>query len=494
MRALSLSCALIASAAFAQTKAPPPDWKPSVAYELIDFALEATAREIERVGARPTINSRELFLAAAAMYDAWSLYDAKANASHATPAIPRAVAALRTDANRHKAMLSALRTVLLDLYPTQKDFIEGECNKRGFSAKGAAEQLGAKAGQRIIDARRRDGANQLGDERGSKDATAYGDYTFYVPVNGPDKVIDHDRWQPIPFTLDDGKVIRPGFLTPHWYRVQTFALKSADQFRPGPPPKYGSEQLKKEVDEVLKLNASLTPEQKATVEFMRDGPRSTGQSGHWLRFAQAVSRRDKHSLEKDVKLFFAVAASCFDAFIAAWDTKRAYDSVRPWTLVRLYYAGKKVRGWLGPGLGVGEVPAEKWAPYSPASFVTPPFPGYVSGHSTVSGAAAKTLALFTGSDRFEDEDARRAGSLTEKGASHALMMSVDGKKASGDEKACDVVLGLPTFSATAEMAGWSRVLGGYHIQSDNLAGLALGKQVADVAWAKSAALFDGKSE
>jgi membrane-associated phospholipid phosphatase len=270
-------------------------------------------------------------------------------------------------------------------------------------------------------------------------------------------------------------------------------LKSAEQFRPGPPPKYGSAQLKQEVDEVLALNANLTPEQKATVEFMRDGPRSTGQSGHWLRFAQAVSRRDTHGLERDVKLFFAVAAACFDAFIAAWDTKRAYDSSRPWTLVRLYYAGKKVRGWLGPGQGVGELPAEKWAPYSPASFVTPPFPGYVSGHSTVSGAAAKTLRLFTGSDRFEDEDARRAGSLTEKGASHAVMMAVDGERASADEKACDVTLALPTFTATAELAGWSRVLGGYHIQSDNLAGLTLGRQVADVAWARSAALFDGKN-
>jgi len=493
MRALALSCAVLSTAVSGQTRPPPPDWKPSVAYELIDFALEATARDIERVGARPTINSRELFLAAAALYDAWSLYDAKALPSHATPALGRAPPAQRTDGHRQRAMLAALRTVLLDLYPAQRDFIEAECTKRGFSAQGAAELLGAKAGQRIVDAHHHDGANQLGDERGAKEGAAYGDYTFYAPVNGPDTVRDPDRWQPIPFTLDDGEVARPGFLTPHWYRVRPYALKSAEQFRPGPPPKYGSAQLKQEVDEVLALNANLTPEQKATVEFMRDGPRSTGQSGHWLRFAQAVSRRDTHGLERDVKLFFAVAAACFDAFIAAWDTKRAYDSSRPWTLVRLYYAGKKVRGWLGPGQGVGGLPAEKWAPYSPASFVTPPFPGYVSGHSTVSGAAAKTLRLFTGSDRFEDEDARRAGSLTEKGASHAVMMAVDGERASADERACDVTLALPTFTATAELAGWSRVLGGYHIQSDNLAGLTLGRQVADVAWARSAALFDGKN-
>ena len=55
---------------------------------------------------------------------------------------------------------------------------------------------------------------------------------------------------------------------------------------------------------MLTLQRNLTNEQKAIVEFMRDGPRSTGQSGHWLRFAQDVSRRDHHDLDQDVKLFF----------------------------------------------------------------------------------------------------------------------------------------------------------------------------------------------
>jgi hypothetical protein len=489
-----LGIALFVSAhVAAQTKPPPATFKPSAAYALIDFALEAAAREIERVGARPTINSRELFIASSSLYDAWALYDDAALPSHGGPVV-RAPPRDRTDDNRARAMLAALRVVLLELYPSQTDWLEAQVRARGFNAKGAAERLGAAVGEGVMAARRHDGANQLGDERGSATPTPYTDYTFYSPVNGPQKVIDPDRWQPIPFTLDSGAVVRPGFLTPHWYRVQPFALGRADQFRPPPPPKVGSAQLRAEVDEVIKLNGNLTPEQKATVEFMRDGPRSTGQSGHWLRFAQAVARRDGSTLEHDVKLFFAVAAACFDAFIAAWDTKRAYDSSRPWTLVRVLYAGQTVRGWLGPGRGAGEVPAEQWAPYSPASFVTPPFPGYVSGHSTVSGAAAKTLELFTGSDRFEDEESRRAGALTEKGARHAAMQSLDGKLADAGEAACDVVLGLPTFSATAELAGYSRVLGGYHIQADNLEGLKLGRQVALVSWARTAALFAGNTK
>jgi hypothetical protein len=45
-----------------------------------------------------------------------------------------------------------------------------------------------------------------------------------------------------------------------------------------------------------------------------------------------------------------------------------------------------------------------------------------------------------------------------------------------------VTLKFPTFTETAEMAGISRVLGGYHIQSDNIAGLELGRDVAREAW------------
>src|SRR5262249_34626529 len=203
-----------------------------------------------------------------------------------------------------------------------------------------------------------------------------------------------------------GGKVTLGFLTPHWYRVKPFALSSSDRFRAPPPPKIGSEQLKREVDEVLAFNANLTPEQKAIVEFMRDGPRSTGQSGHWLRFAQDVSRRDKHNIDQDVKIFFAIGNVAMDAFIAAWDTKRYYDSSRPWTLVRYYYSGKKVQGWAGPGKGVISMPAEEWHPYSPYTFITPPFPGYVSGHSTVSAACAKMLELFTGSDQFGETERR----------------------------------------------------------------------------------------
>jgi hypothetical protein len=271
-------------------------------------------------------------------------------------------------------------------------------------------------------------------------------------------------------------------------------LDGADRYRPGPPPLVGSEQLRKEVDEVIAMNASLDPDQKALVEFMRDGPRSTGQSGHWLRFAQDVSVRDRDGLDEDVKLFFAVAATAMDAFIASWDAKRHYDSSRPWTLVRHLYAGKTIKGWAGPGKGVVDLPAERWHPYSPSTFVTPPFPGYVSGHSTISGACAEMLRLYTGSDRFGVFEARRAGALTEADFACEDMQQMDGKfvvPADGSTLTCDVRIPMATFTEAAELAGISRVLGGYHIQADNLEGLRLGRNVARDLHPKVMALIHG---
>ena len=132
-------------------------------------------------------------------------------------------------------------------------------------------------------------------------------------------------------------------------------MKTADQFRPPPPPLIGSEQLKKEVEEVVNLQAHLTNEQKALVEFMRDGPKSVQQAGHWLLFAQDVSKRDNHTLDEDVKMYFLTELTAMDAFIAAWDTKMHYDFARPYALVHHYFKGKKIKAWGGSGKGIIEI-------------------------------------------------------------------------------------------------------------------------------------------
>ena len=473
------------------------DHPPSAAYEWLDISLEATAREVDRNGARPTIISRTLAIALTAMYDAWAAYDPTAVGTRLGGKLRRP-AAEHTDANKRVAIAYATYRALEDVYPEDRAWLEAQMRAKGLDPRDHTLDpttpvgIGNTAAAAVVAYRHHDGANQLGDESGGN-GKPYADYTYYKPVNTLTKVLDPDRWQPIPFQNPrGGDPFAPGFLTPHWYRVKPFALESSSQFRPPAPPLVGSEQMKREVDEVIAFNAALTPEQKATVEFMRDGPRSTGQSGHWLKFAQMVSRRDQHGIDQDVKLFFAVSNVAMDAFIAAWEAKRYYDTSRPWTLIRHYYSGKAVTGWAGPGRGVIELESSKWHPYSPLTFPTPPFPGYVSGHSTVSAACAKILELFTGSDRFGEIEKRTAGAMTEAEFDCFTIQSLNGTAAR--EVICDVELPLPTFTATAEMAGISRVMGGYHIQADNIEGLTLGRKVALFEWPRIQAYFDGTAK
>ncbi|MEO8071872.1 MAG: vanadium-dependent haloperoxidase [Acidobacteriota bacterium] len=469
----------------------------SAAYDWLDIALEATAREHDRNAPRPTIGSRMLMIITTSMYDAWAAYDEKAVGTRLGGTLRRPKVE-RTEANKRTAISYATYRAMLDLFADDKEWLDDQMRKNGYDPSNnttditTPEGIGNVAAAALIEYRHHDGANQLGDEEGSN-GKPYSDYTFYRPINPQNNIIDPDCWQPIEFTLTEGKKATPGFLTPQWYRVKSFGLEHNDMFRPGPPPKVGSEELKKEVDEVIMYNSSLTLEQKAVVEFMRDGPRSTGQSGHWLRLAQAVSLRDKNNTDTDVKMYFAVGVATSDAFIASWEAKRYYDSSRPWTLIRYYYKDKQIRGWSGVGKGVSTIPAEEWHPYSPISFITPPFPGYVSGHSTVSAAGAKILELFTGSDAFGATAERHPGEMTEAGVSCELKQSVDGKpgaKITGDGT---VTLKMPTFTAAAEMAGLSRVMGGYHIQADNIAGLELGRKVAAHIYPKIESYFNGTS-
>lgn len=486
---LAAACATPSDGAGPRTSRPPeyartgqellPYERQNLAYRWLDVMQEAAARDVDRFGARPTVLSRQMMLWAVAMYDAWAAYDATAVGTRLGGALRRP-AGERTLANKETAISFASYRALCAAFPAQQDFLRAEMQRLGFDPDdlsvdpARASGVGNLAATAVLVYRAKDGSNADGTEPGG-DGAPYADYTGYQPVNSKDRIVDPDRWQPIEFTRPDGTKFTPGFLTPHWYRVTPFALETTAQFRAAPPPttKTDDALLRAQTDAVLAMGAALTDQEKAIVEFMRDGPRSTGQSGHWLRFAQDVSRRDGHGLDEDVKLCFVVACVAFDAFLACWETKRFYDTSRPWTLVRHYHAGKTVKGWAGPKGGFVDVPAEQWHPYSPYVFITPPFPGYTSGHATVSGACAKALERFTGSDVYGAKEVRRCCILTE------------------EEPGPETTLDLPTFSATAEMAARSRALGGYHIPLDNDVGLRIGRELADWSWPTYRAYFDG---
>jgi hypothetical protein len=446
-----------------------PRGENNLAYKWGKISLECTANDTDKFRPRPTVTSRILALAWTAAFDAWSRYDDTAIPMYLTN-VERRPASERTLKNKEVAISYALYRAMLTYYFSDSlllrqrmvDFNLDPDDRSTDPASPAG--IGNLAALGVIESRVNDGANQLGDMAGS-DGSQYSDYTGYSPINTADNLTQLARWQPKYFSDGKGGKYAPGCLTPHWGRVKPLTLDSGSQFRSVPPPAIGSDQLVGEIKEVVDLQANLTDEQRALVEFMRDGPRSVQQAGHWLIFAQNVSIRDQHTLDEDVKMYFAVEAAAMDAFIAAWDTKMFYDYARPYTLVHDYYQNQLITAWAGPEKGTIKVKGTEWRPYSPDTFLCPPFPSYVSGHSSVSGACSEILRLFTGSDQFGEEVKLVPGLFTEP-----------------DRVGDSVTLVMATFSETADMAGLSRVLGGYHIQSDNIEGLRLGRAVAQRVW------------
>jgi hypothetical protein len=448
-----------------------PRGESNLAYKWGKISLECTANDTETFRPRPTVTSRMLALTWTAAFDAWSRYDEKATPLYLSN-VDRRPAGEHSLENKEKAISYALYRAMLTYYFSDSVLLRDKMISFGFDPDDTStdirtpQGIGNLAAQAVISARSNDGSNEAGTMAGDG-SERYADYTGYQPVNAVDNLVALARWQPKYFSDGKGGRFAPGCLTPHWNRVNTLMLDSASQFRPPPPPGIGYPQLDAEIREVVELQASLTDEQRALVEFMRDGPKSVQQAGHWLIFAQHVSIRDQHILDEDVKMYFAVEAAAMDAFIAAWDAKMFYDYARPYTLVHDYYQDKLIKGWSGPETGMTTIKGTEWRPYSPDTFLCPPFPSYVSGHSAVSGACSEILRLFTGSDTFGEEVKAVPGLATE-------------PNRTGDT----VTLVFPTFTETANMAGMSRVLGGYHIQADNVEGLRLGRSVAQHVWQK----------
>jgi hypothetical protein len=94
------------------------------------------------------------------------------------------------------------------------------------------------------------------------------------------------------------------------------------------PAKFGTPQYQQQAEELVRLSANLTDEQKMLAEYWTVSPDSDSPVAHSMRFAEFVSARDHHSLDDDVEMFFALSNAMMDADIATWDAKRYYDSVR----------------------------------------------------------------------------------------------------------------------------------------------------------------------
>ncbi len=252
--------------------------------------------------------------------------------------------------------------------------------------------------------------------------------------------------------------------------------------------------------------------------------------GDDLRIGGAGPTVDR--VEWDVKTYLALNGAVHDAAIAAWGLKGYYDSIRPISMIRYLgslgqssdpsgpsydanglplvpdlievitgetvapggrhaaLAGHEgdiaVRAWAGtpadPETEVGGVTwirAVDWIPYQLPTFVTPAFPGYVSGHSTFSRAAAEVMTAMTGSEFFP-------------GGASGYTIPADSLKFEKGPGA-DVRLEWATYYDAADQAGQSRLWGGIHIQADDFAGRRIGAQCGKAAWARAQTYYTGRA-
>jgi hypothetical protein len=475
--------------------------KPSLVVRWNEVAVQAIRYKSRKV----TAMTRALYLVHQAMYDAWALYDDTARPVIADETLKRP-ASEHTEENKAAAVSQAAFTMLLALFPDYErasSLFSNMLTDYGYepytSGENTPEAIGFRVAREVLIYRSIDGANSAKD---FLDVTS----EKYPEKYAYDKNNDPNTWQrltvPTGIVRDDtGRPIivkenlisfqLQRFATAQWGAVEPFALTSGDQFRPGPPPMFGSdkpytdalgqtmtndEAFRKQVEDVWIMGKNLTDEQRAIAEYWADGPRSETPPGHWNSLAQGISWRDKHTLDDDVKMFFALNAALLDSSIACWDAKRAYNFVRPVTAIHTLFD-------------------ETWQPFQLSTFVTPPFPEYVSGHSTFSSAAAEVLTRFTGSKTFYDgvtvlpKDVNRDGKLDLLGQYIAMP---DSSHLLAGHPEQSVTLQWGTFQEAADEAGVSRRYGGIHFQDGDLRGRELGKKVSVWVFEKAQQYWQGQ--
>ena len=246
-------------------------------------------------------------------------------------------------------------------------------------------------------------------------------------------------WKPTPPDYMDG-------IEPHWNKIRTLVLDSANQFSPKPPLTFDltkGSPFQTQLQEVYEVGDNLTEEQVEIAKFWDCNPYVTHHrghamfatkkitpGGHWIGITAIAARQAKSNFMETVNAFTHVSVALFDAFISCWDEKWNTLVVRPETLINKHYN-------------------EEWLPL----LQTPPFPEYTSGHSVISRASAVVLTKLYG-DNFAFKDTT------------------------------EVAYGLPvrsfnSFIHASEEAAISRLYGGIHYMMAIEEGVAQGNKVGE---------------
>jgi hypothetical protein len=297
-----------------------------------------------------------------------------------------------------------------------------------------------------------------------------------------------DLWTPLSI---NGSVKK--YLTPEWGTANkgilsdeefSVLLQNASELYP-PHDVY-----LKESKEVEQITSKLTPLEKMIAEFWAGGPLTVTPPGMWIIFCDIIIRSDQMSIDKEVALYTLVSSGLYQSSICAWRLKRDKLQARPVQKIRQSEYGNKISSWNG------EIQGEYWLPYQELNFVTPPFPDFVSGHSTFSAASARLIANFLGNDVIQLSKQTLTLPIL-KYLSPILKLSQTVNFSLGNmlvyPRTSTVEPSVPEtpltiswnrWSDMAKESGRSRIYGGIHVESSNQAGLLLGNQIGDMLWSK----------
>jgi len=322
------------------------------------------------------------------------------------------------DASEEAAAAAAAHEVLVALYPAFKSALDAELQQSlAPIADGRDKEAGIRIGQAVADEilalRSNDGSNAapIPYVFGS----APGDYQS-TPPNFPKQ---------------------PQFT--HWSLVTPFALKGANQFRPGPPPALTGDRYGDAFDQVESLGiaggTTATPDEAEVGRFWNGAIQN-----YWNEIAQTASLANHLTTARKARLFALLNLSFADGVIAFYDAKYTYNFWRPVTAIRA----------ADPGMNPDTVGDPNWLPEVGN---TTPDPSYPGAHAVISAAAAEVLLSVLDRDHFD--------------------FAVTSEVLPGVERS------FTSISAAAEEATMSRVFAGVHFRFDLTSGHRLGRDVAD---------------
>lgn len=297
------------------------------------------------------------------------------------------------------------------------------------------------------------------------------------------------KWTPLSL---GGKTKK--YLTPEWGTANKGILSDAKfaELLAAANELYPSDQqYLNEMQEVSDVTANLTPQQKMIAEYWAGGPSSVTPPGMWMVMMDVVIRSNGLTLYQEIKNYVVLASGLYQSGICAWRLKRDHMQARPVQMIReMKYMSPIHQSWNDKVLG------QYWLPYQTADFVTPPFPDFVSGHSTFSMSSAKLFCCLLQSDQIVLKNPMITLPIINKfspiledntvnfSINSVFLLPKCSEVQPGVEPITGVSLGWSTWTDMAQSSGRSRIYGGIHVESSNQAGLYLGRLIGDQVWEK----------